>query len=153
MLKITNDNYEQYKKIAGVLWHYQFKNFSPTILSEEVMPMNRLIKWEQKNRPLAKSGLKAGLLDSLSLLQEAPEKYLEELNKELLEAGLPSLALLMTIINDVPAKVLTRGKIRNIQEAYIIKEMLDATDATLIPVDRLKLGQLFFDFENSRRKH
>jgi hypothetical protein len=151
MFKITNDNYAYYKKIAEVVWRFQFKSIPSGFINENNLPLDVLSRWEQKNMPLAKSGLKAGLIDSLCLLNDAPEEYLEKLNNELLESGLPGLALLMTEITEVPAKVLQRGKIRSIQEWYVVKEMLDKIDSPLTATERLKLELLFFDFE--RQKH
>jgi hypothetical protein len=152
MFKITNDNYAHYKKIAEVVWRFQFKNYPPGSIDENALPVNVLNRWEQKNRPLAKSGLKEGLLDSLTMLLDAPEPYLVELNNELLQANLPGLGQLMSLVTDVPAKVLKRGSISSIQEWYVIKEMLGNVEAFLTPTDKLKLELLFFDFENSRRQ-
>lgn len=150
MVKITNDNYAYYKKVAEVVWRFQFKKY-PVQIKEESLPQNVLHHWEDINMPLAKKMLQTGLADSLNELLDAPENYLEELNDDLCAINLPGLAILMTEISEVPAKVLQRGKIRSIQEWYVVKEMLDKTDSPLTAMERLKLELLFFDFE--RQKH
>ncbi len=146
MFKITDENYEYYKKIAEVIWTFQFKD-NLVEFSEESLPINVLNKWEHKSKSLAKRGLKAGLIDSLSVLKDAFEEYILHLNEQLIKSDLPDLNKLRNFIKNVPAKVLKRGKIKNLDEYYLIKEIIDDMNSGISEREREQLNKLFREFE------
>lgn len=149
MLKITDDNYQHYKKIFIVLDSFLWQQ-SPLSGSAT----NVLEQWEERNGlSTAKKALKIGLLDFFSWIKL--DKSLAEkqiLNQILINQQLPSLWELLAIVNDVPDKVLKRGKIRNLDEWYVIKEVLDDLDSGISHEQRNKLGEYFLEFEMKAAK-
>jgi hypothetical protein len=134
MFKINEENYEYYKKIAEVIWDFQFKDY-PVEINGENLPINVLNKWEQKSKSLARRGLKAGLIDSLMMLKDANEEYILRLNEQLIKSDLPGV------------NKLRRRKIKNLDEYYIIKEIIDDTDSGISEEKREQLNRLFGEFE------
>lgn len=151
MFKITESNYEYYKKVYRMVWKYQadLANVDP---DSEYSPIKVLSEWEQRSKSLARSGLKEGLRDSLTELLCLPMNLKEELNNQLIKEGLASLNNLFVEIKDIPIKVLKRGKIKNLDEYYIIKEVLADIAYNISSPDREKLDKILFDFENDAAK-
>ncbi len=147
MIKITNENYGLYKEVYEVIIKYTFKDF-PSMLELEYSPINILESWEKENMSIAKKGLRHSLLDSLAMIKEMPMPYNDRiiLNKKLLDSNLPGLWEMMAIVNDIPAKVLKRGKIKNIDELYVIKEILDNVDSEFSKKELKQLDKLFHEF-------
>lgn len=146
MLKITEENYTHYKKVAEIIWGFQFK-YDPMEIKDEELPINVLNTWEQKSLSLARKGLKAALIDSLSALRYAPENFITALNEQLIKSDLPTLNKLLSVVNDVPARVIKRGTIKNLNEYYIIKEILDDVGCGISEADNEQLNKLFGEFE------
>jgi hypothetical protein len=152
MLKITDTNYEHYKKVFTVICRFIMKD-SPSLLESDFSPIKVMDEWEKKDRAMAKKGLKHGLLDCLSQLKtEISEKDKLQLHAKLLGEGLPGLWELMAIVKDVQAKVLKRGKISNLDEWYVITELLSAVDSAISEDERTKLGEYASAFETRQRR-
>ena len=152
MLKITVTNYKRYKKVFGVILKFIWRDH-PSFLESDSSPFQVLDSWENKSMSIAKKGLKHGLLDVLTQVKiDLPEIDKPFLDRKLLDEGLPGLWELMSIVNDIPAKVLKRGKIKNLDEWYIIKEELDAIDSDISKTEREKLNRLFYEFETNYNK-
>jgi uncharacterized protein with von Willebrand factor type A (vWA) domain len=147
MFKITDDNYEQYKQIDRILWGFQAKalGIDPNV---EYSPVKVLEEWEKKSKSLAKQGLKEGLRDSLMNIMESSTAVKQKINDELLKNGLPNLNSLFSIIKSIPNKVLKRGRIKDMDEYYIIKEIIVDLTYDIPEADRTELEKLFWDFEN-----
>jgi hypothetical protein len=150
MLKVTEFNYDHYKKIAEVIWNYTRKGEEG--LDPDSHPINSLHRWEKLNKTRAIKGLQLGLHDSIASLRDASDKEKEELNEFLLNADLPSVYNLLTIGQNVPAQVLKRNKIRSIDEYYVLTDILSAVDASLTKEEREKLEGIVSAFEAKRRK-
>ncbi len=116
-------------------------------------PIAVLEEWEKKSKAMAKKGLKIGLADMLSgVVREMPEEDKLLLHKKLVDEGFTGLWPLIAIVNNVPVKVLKRGKINNLDEWYVISDMLAATDSIITEEDRVKLGELSAEFEDRQRR-
>jgi hypothetical protein len=76
----------------------------------------------------------------------------KELNELLIGKGLPGLYSLLSTIRDTPQKVLKAGKIKNLDEYYVVKEFLVDMSSDLLPSERDRLEIIFFDFENNYSK-
>lgn len=152
MLKITDNNYEIYKQIFEIIWVFEatrLMNIDPNV---DYSPIAVLNSWEQRSKSLAKRGLKEGLRDTLTMLLDMPNDLKMELSKQLMEKGLPNLYQLISTIKDTPQKVLKRGKIKNLDEYYVIKEFLVDMSSELSTDDRNRLDSIFFEFENNYGK-
>jgi hypothetical protein len=150
MLKVTEFNYDHYKRIFEIIWDYTLTH-TPGI-DPELNPINSLNRWEKLNKARAIKGLQLGLHDSISSLRDASDEQKKQLNELLMTADLPSVYNLLTIGQNVPAKVLKRKKIKNIDEYYIITELLSAVDASVSTEDRAKLEAIVSLFEMKKRK-
>jgi hypothetical protein len=152
MLKITDTNYDLYKKVFIRICEFTLRDF-PSRLNAEWSPINVLEQWEKKDKAIAKKGLRIGLADQLGgMINDMPEDDKALLNKKLLEEGLPGLWELISIVKNVPAKVLKRGKINNLDEWYVITEVLSDVDSPLTEEQRIKLGELSGEFEDRQRR-
>ncbi len=147
MLKITHKNYEVYNETFETIWKYS----APVMnidLDSSSSPVNVARSWENHNRTLAKRGLKEGLRDALTMVLLLPEGVRSEINHELIQKGLPGLYKLLSVIRDIPRKVLKAGIIKNLDEFYIIKEFLLDIDSDVAIDDRNRLEVILSDFES-----
>jgi hypothetical protein len=151
MLNITKENYDYYKRILEIIWAYQapLLGIDP---NSNISPINVLKDWEQKSMSSARRGLKAGLLDTLQMLSDLPIELTEQLNEKLTSASFPTVNKLTAVVKDTPAKVLKRGKIKDLDEYYIIKEVVDDMAHNVSTEDRKKLNDLFLEFESTHSK-
>ena len=70
-----------------------------------------------------------------------------ELNESLISENLPSLNILTSQIKNVPKRVLKNGKIKNINEYYIIKEILCDLEYEITESERNELNSLYEEYE------
>jgi hypothetical protein len=151
MLKITVDNYDRYKRIFEILWNFQAQHlkFDP---NSAASPINVLNAWELQSQSLARRGLKEGLNDTLSQMISLPNEYKNDIDSKLKAAGFETLNKLISTVKDVPIKVLKKGKIKNIDEYYIIKEVIADQAYEISSIDRERLNIIFGDFETNYGK-
>ena len=148
MLKINKSNYECYKHISKVIWEFQAKcaNIDPNL---EYSPINVLTKWEKESESLARRGLREGLLDTLTGIKDLPPIYMNELNEKLISKNLTTIGILTSQIRNLPKKVIEKGKIKNLNEYYVIKEVLDDMEYQINESERIELTKIFGDFEKN----
>lgn len=151
MIKINKTNYEYYKGVFKIIWEFQAK-YSKMDPNEEFSPLNVLRNWEKQNDSIARRGLKEGLRDSLTWLNDFPNELKTELNKNLISNNFPSLNILASKIKNVPKKVLEKGKIKNLDEYYVVKEVLDEIDYDITEKERTELNKIFGEFELSHKE-
>lgn len=146
MLSITKDNYNIYKRVFEIIWLFQAQkaNFDP---NGEFSPIKVLEEWELKSMSLARRGLKEGLSDTLSQMVSLPYEYKNPLNTQLLSEGLPPLNTLISLVRDLPKKVLKKGRIKNVNEFYIIKEIVEDSNYEISDADRSRLSNMIGEFE------
>ena len=150
MFKITDDNYQEYKKIFEIIWLVRDNGLRARLnLPPEDSPIVIMSNCEKKSMSLAKRGLKESLRDSLSMLSAIgiPPALINEINVQLAAHNLPTLNKLVATIKDTPAKVLKRGRIKYMDEYYIIKEVICDVDYDISNADRIELEKLFTGFE------
>ncbi len=102
---------------------------------------------ESKSKSIAKRGLKAGLLDIISEIKEHPQTTISDVNADLEKNGLPNVNKLTGILRDSVKKVLHTKKIKNIDQYYVIKELLDDTVSDITETERKDLSTYLSDFE------
>lgn len=151
MININKSNYEFYKGIFKVIWEIQAR-YSSMDSNKDFSPLNVLERWEKQNESLAIKGLKEGLRDSLTWLKEFPIDLRTELDENLNSKNFPSINILTSQINNVPNKVLEKGKIKNLDEYYLIKEVLDDVEYEISRSQRAKLNKIFADFERNYKE-
>jgi hypothetical protein len=151
MLEITTDNYYLYKRTYEIIWnHYAIlSNQDPHTPHS---PIKVLENWETKSKSLARRGLKVGLNDLIPQISSLPKNNKIDIDNELKSAGLQPLGILLSTIKNIPEKVLKNGKLKNLEEYYIIKELLSDMTYKLSETDREKLDVIVYDFENNHRK-
>lgn len=66
--------------------------------------------------------------------------------------GLPGLNKLISTLNDTPAKVLKRKRIRTIDDYYIIEKVISDTSNDISEDNRRELEKIFNDFESNYNK-
>lgn len=146
MLKINKNNYDLYKEVFAVIWKFEAKD-AEIEFNTESSPLNILNNWEKQSESLARKGLKEGLRDSLRSLKYLSEDLKIELNNSLISRKLPSLNILMSQVKNVPKKVINKGEIKNLDEYYIVKEVLDDVEYEILELEREKLTKIFTEFE------
>ncbi|MGJ5640529.1 hypothetical protein [Formosa sp. S-31] len=151
MININKSNYEFYKGIFKVIWEIEAKyaNMDP---NADYSPLKVLESWEKQNLSLARRGLKEGLRDTLTGLKELPTDLISEMNKSLIENNYPSINILTSQIRNVPKKVLEKGKIKNLDEYYVIKEVLDDMDYDISESHRAELNKILEEFEQNYKE-
>jgi hypothetical protein len=148
MLKITDDNYQDYKKVFEILWVFEAKrdNLDP---NSEYSPLKILTNWEKRSKSIAKKGLKIGLTDSITMSMDMSTEMKNEINDNLIIKGLPGYYQLISIIKDTFQKVLKRGKVKSLDEYYILKELLDDPAPDVSEEERTQIFSLLNDFETN----
>lgn len=151
MLKITTENYAYYKQAFAIIWEFQAAaaGIDPAVPHS---PINVLSGWEQEQMSIARKGLKEGLRDSLTMVAELPDDMKQSLDKRMTGEGFTSLNKLLAMVRDIPAKVLKRGKIRNLDEYYVIKEVLDDATYDITAAENMQLNTLFAEFEQQYKR-
>ena len=102
---------------------------------------------ETKNKSIAKRGLKARLLDIISEIKEHTQTTISDVNADLEKNGLPNVNKLTGIMRDSVKKVLQTKKIKNIDQYYVIKELLNDTVSDITKTERKNLSTYLGDFE------
>jgi hypothetical protein len=152
MLKITDTNYELYKKLFVRIYTFTMRHY-PSMAEAASSPVKEMEEWERKDMAMAKKGLKHGLSDLLGGIKTGmPEDDKLQLHKTLVEEGSPGLWQLIAITDKVQAKVLKRGKINNLDEWYVISDILSVLDAPVTDEERKKLSELSDEFEDRQRR-
>lgn len=150
-VKITRDNYVLYKQVFEIFIRHIYKRYAGQ-LPPENNPIDVLNSWEAKSISIAKKGLQAGLNDCLSNLGDYPKNILTTINSELEENKLPNLQTLSGAIQKTMKTVLKTGVIKNDDQYYIIKELLDDTTSAITSEERKRLSDSLstYEIEKSR---
>jgi len=148
MIKINKSNYEFYKEIFTVIWEFEAK-YAKMDPNAEFSPINVLRNWEKESDSLARRGLREGLRDSLTGLKDLPTDLKTELNNNLTLKKFPSLNILTSQIKNTPKKVLEKKKIKNLDEYYVIKEVLSDVEYEITESQRTELSIIFGEFEKN----
>lgn len=151
MININKSNYEFYKGIFKVIWEIEAK-YAEMGANADYSPLKVLESWEKQNQSLARRGLKEGLRDTLTGLNKLPTDLISEMNKSLIANNYPSINILTSQIRNVPKKVLEKGKIKNLDEYYVIKEVLDDMDYDISESHRTELNKIFGEFEKNYKE-
>ena len=145
-IKVTQDNYPTYKKVFEIISQRLYKDMNDT-LPVEANPVNVLNSWETQSRSIARRGLQAGLNDCLSTVSHYPKEIFEDIDSELERNGLPNLYTLAGFVQKTVRQVLKTGKIKTIDQYYIIKEVLDDTFSEISAEERQSLFNCLTNFE------
>ena len=147
-IKITAANYHTYKQVYEIISHHLYSDLSK-ILAIESSPISILNNWEAQSKSLARRGLQAGLNDSLSSISHYPPGIFKAINTDLVLNKLPDLFTLAGSIQKTISKVLKTKKIQNIDQYYIVKEMLDDTSSPITETDKNILSTCMYNFEQA----
>ncbi|WP_303317965.1 hypothetical protein Q4Q34_18820 [Flavivirga abyssicola] len=150
-MKINKSNYEFYKGVFKVIWEFEAK-YAKMDPNADFSPINVLQNWEKESDSLARRGLREGLRDSLTVLKDVPTDIKTELNSSLISKNFPSINILTSQIRNVPKKVLEKGKIKNLDEYYVIKEVLDDLEYEITESERTDLNKIFGEFERNYKE-
>jgi len=148
---INDQNYQDYKRIYEIIWKHKSKYFSPELI-EYNSPIDVLNGWEKKSKQLAKRGLKEGLRDTLSMIKEFPAELKNSIDQDLEKNKLPGLLKLQSVVKDTIGTVMKRGSIKNLDEYYIVKEIVIDQTSELSEQDRGRLFQFMGGFEQKNKK-
>lgn len=151
MLKITNDNYDEYRKIFDILWKYNEK-LQGLKFAEEYSPIVILSNWEKKSKSIAKKALKIGLTDVVTDMMDQPTNIKNEINDYLVSQKLLGFSHLVSIVKNITEKALKRGKIINLDEFYIVKEIVFGSDSDVSETEKQQLERMLEDFESNVTK-
>lgn len=151
-IQINDTNYSYYKRIYEIIWSHFKTLFPPEILCDDNDPVSILNTWEQKSKSIAKRGLKTGLQDLVSSIKEFPQELKSSIDNDLAANELPSLRDLQGIVKKTIVRVLTRQKINNLEEFYIVKEEVIDETSDLVDDVRNLLDKLLAEFESSKNK-
>jgi len=146
MLKVTDDNYDYYKRVFQTLWTFQ-ANLMGVDQNVDHSPIKVLNAMENESMTIAKQGLKAGLNDMITMSIHLSYDMKQEISAQLLAKGLPSFNQLADTIKGTIQKVLNQGKIKTLDDYYIVKEFIIDQGSDISKADRYRLDKLLSDFE------
>ncbi len=149
--KITDQNYRVYKRVFEILTDHLFPK---ELISRfpDAHPVKVLNEWEAKSKTLAKKGLKSGLNDILSNSNEIPFDIISVIDAELIAEKLPGFRILMGVIKGSIQEVLKLKKIKNIDQYYIIKDLLDDTTSEISILERESLSSYLGEYERATNR-
>lgn len=151
MIKINKSNYKFYKEVFKIIWKFE-ADYTKMDINSDYCPLNILENWEKQSESLARRGLKEGLRDSLIFLKDFPADSKTELNSSLISQNYPSINTLISKIKTIPKKVVEKGKIKNLDEYYIVKEILEDIDCKITESKRNLLNNVFIEFEQNYKE-
>jgi hypothetical protein len=102
------------------------------------------VKWSKREL----IGLKTGINDLLTMTRHGSYRIIEPIDRELRALGLPTFAEMEKMLERKEAAILRRALIRDDEEYYIAKELLDGLDSDLTPKQRAKLGTIAAAYES-----
>jgi len=146
MLKVTDDNYDNYKRVFEVLWVFNAK-FNKLDPNDANSPLIFLADTEKKSKLLARRSLKSGLTDLIIMSMDLPFDIKKDIGDQLAIHGFSGLNQLISIVRDTLQKVLKRGKIRNHDEYYVLKELLDDSKSNISEAEKRQINALLDSFE------
>jgi len=147
-ISITKANYEHFKEVARIVFDEVWVDLPPALTSDpQHHPMNVLAAWELKSQALARRGLKEGLRDAVVSFQDWPADRLARLDERLRANDLPAVAKLRAMVLDPVKKVLKRRVIKNLDEFYLVKEIVDDGTSDLAESECRILEDALFKFE------
>jgi hypothetical protein len=149
-LKINDTNFEQYKKAFEIIWRHV--STLPDSNMQITNPVDVLTRWEKKSKSIAKRGLKEGLRDLIVWLKDFPLDFQEAVNSDLEKNNLPNIKTLQSIISDTINKVLKRKKNKNLDEYYMIKEIIIDQTSDIAKEDRSILDKYMVEYEFQIKK-
>lgn len=148
-IKINKKNYEYYKEVFRIICFHLSKG-NPLLLQHDINPITILDNWQKSSHSLAIKGLQVGLNDSLSGLKYCPRPLMTEINIDLEQHNLPNVKQLLNAVEKTFAKVLKEKKIKNDEQYYIIKEILDDTTTDLTNEDKQTLSVCLGMYEDAQ---
>lgn len=146
-LSINDENYIAYKKVFEIIWKHERSLIDPGLLQIVEDPFELINKWEVESKSRAQKALKAGLIEIISNFKEYPLTLLQAINSDLEENGLPNINSLKVTHQDMLNKIIKRGYIKNMDEYYIINEIMSDQANPLEESQRQRLEQYLYDFE------
>lgn len=93
------------------------------------------------------SGMKQGVADQLEMTRDLPQDTVKLADEFLMAAGAVSLTEMRHRVWRVIPKVLARGRIRNLDEFYLVRNVLDDDGEDLSAEERARLAKMRFEFE------
>ncbi|MEM7102781.1 MAG: hypothetical protein AAF502_06555 [Bacteroidota bacterium] len=148
MIKINEDNYQSYKSTFTVGWLFMSKILKQDPYAES-SPLVVLHNLEQESAVKARKSLKIGLREIINLLNQVPPQATDLLEKILKEKDCPSIRVIIALDKSIPEKVIGRGKIKNMEEYAVVREVLNDVDYDISESERETLSAIFGEFENN----
>lgn len=150
-ISINKSNYAYWKRIASIVYEEMESELSVPLKPED-RPMAILDAWEQRSEVLARRGLREGLQDLVSELKYCSEARLGRMDQRLKDSGLPGVLALQAIAKKTLEKVLKSGRIRSMEDYYVVKDRLDDMTFVLSTEDRTALTAALADFGGVREE-
>lgn len=119
-------------------------NFS---LPPEHEPPNVLEQFEKESKSIAKQSLKIGVQDVLEMTKYLAQPDVTAIDNILTSENAPTLSDVRSIFWAQIPKIFRRNKINNIEEYYLMKELLVDVDSKITSKQRIKLNSMLNDFE------
>lgn len=139
----------EYQALKAFLEFY-FMNYVTTSLPAELTPLGRLQFLEKKSRRAAQKGLLMAVGDVIEGLSFSPKERILEIEKDLKENKLMSLADLRLRFDKRISKLIKRGSIRNESEYYLASSILGGCD--LFDDRATILQKMILEFESRGEK-
>jgi len=150
-IKITDENYSTYKAIFEVFWTH-YSKLLPTELNVSPTPIDVLNQFEARGNSYGKRSLQSGIGDLVFMAQDVPSIIIQAIDKDLKEKNLPDFNSFKAAILGTQNKVLKRGKIKNLDEYYIVQELISDMSNDLTEDERQRLSSYIREFED-KSKH
>lgn len=143
---MSEDEYQRLKRFMGLF--YEWFLASPHHRPES-HPLFVLETIEKKSRSQAKRGLEMALNDCVASSSEWPSEAVALADKRFALNDAPSLTEVRVKYLRKYRQILKRGRIKNLQECYLAKGILDGGGMETGSADFQKLAAMLDDYESS----
>ena len=145
MAAIRRDEYDELKRCFGALWPLVLP--IPSGLKPEDYPMAVLERTEKNSRSNAARGLAIAINDLIEMSMGWPIDRVAEVDLQFSSFGLITLSELRRRYSRSYKKIVKRGRIKSLEEYYLIKDMVEGNYSDDDDDELQKLARLLDDFE------
>jgi hypothetical protein len=136
-----------YESLKSFIRIYTETVIDVTVLPEDQRPMHLLAQREKRSMADARRAVRETAADVVSNLAGESAQKLAEFSSRLAAANAPSIASVRAMVSKKLGAAIKRGKLKNEEEFYLVKDLLDSP--SLPDDERRKLEMMLDTFEFS----
>ena len=144
MATLSDDEYEKLKKFLGLFYEwFEAKPHHPP----QIHPLVVMTGIEKKSPSQARRGLEMAINDCVEMSSDWSPERVAAADRRFLENGAPSLSQIRLKYSKKYLQILERGRVKSLQEYYLVKGVLDSGSIELGAGEEEKLASMLAAYE------